>query len=85
MVFTSATLDATGTFPENQITFTGFSNNQTTWATFATYGYFEHEIRPVPEPSTYGAIFVSGAFGLIAYRRSRRRSAAPVVDPSKAA
>jgi hypothetical protein len=39
----------------------------------------------VPEPSTYGAIFVSGAFGLIAYRRSRRRSAAPVVDPSKAA
>ncbi len=83
--FAGGLLDRTGSTPENQITFTGFSNNQTTWATIATYGYFEHEIRPVPEPSTYGAIFVSGAFGLIAYRRYRRRTApAAGVAPAKA-
>jgi autotransporter-associated beta strand protein len=85
--FAGGLLDRTGSTPENQITFTGFSNNQTTWATIATYGYFEHEIRPVPEPSTYGAIFISGAFGLIAYRRYRRRvasAASAAVAPSKA-
>lgn len=81
LTYTSATLDATGTYPENQITFTGFSNNSTTWATIATYGYFEHEIRPVPEPSTYGAIFLSGAFGLIAFRRYRRHAAKAASAP----
>lgn len=83
LTYTSATLDATGTSPQNQITFTGFSNNNTTWATTATYGFFEHEIRPVPEPSTYGAIFLSGAFGLIAFRRYRRHAAAKAASSPK--
>jgi autotransporter-associated beta strand protein len=72
-----ATLNQYGVAPENQITFTGFSNYNTSWITQGQYPSFnEHEIRPVPEPSTYGAILVSGCFGWIAYRRFRRRSSA---------
>ena len=69
--FTGGVLDRTAGTPENQITFNGFSNNSTTWATVATYGYFEHEIRPVPEPSTYAAVF--GGLALLGTLWHRRR------------
>ena len=73
--FSGSTLDRTGSTPENQITFTGFTNNSTAWINQYTYGSFQqNEIRPVPEPSLYGALLVSGCFGLIAFRRYRHCS-----------
>ena len=66
--------DALGVQPQNQITFTGFSNNATSWITVGAYpSYFDKEIRPVPEPSTYGAIFLSSCFAFLGYRRYRAR------------
>ncbi len=66
--------DALGTNPQNQITFTGFSNQSTSWITIGTYpSYFDKEIRPVPEPSTYGAMFISGCLAFLGYRRYRSR------------
>ncbi len=74
--FSGATLNQTGAVPENQITFTGFSNNNTAWISPAGYPQFrDHEIRPVPEPSTYGAIFAAGCVGLFGLRRYLRRRA----------
>jgi autotransporter-associated beta strand protein len=83
-VITSGSLNRTGSTPENQITFTGFSNNSTAWINQTAYPAFnQYEIRPVPEPSTYGAILVSGCGALLAYRRFRRRppAAAPQTPP----
>ena len=78
---TSGTLNRTGSAPENQITFTGFSNNSTAWIDQTAYPSFnQYEIRPVPEPSTYGALLVSGCGALLAYRRFRRRR--PGASPS---
>ncbi len=78
---TSGTLNRTGSAPENQITFTGFSNNSTAWIDQTAYPTFnQYEIRPVPEPSTYGALLVSGCGALLAYRRFRRRR--PGASPS---
>ena len=34
-----------------------------------------NEIRPTPEPATYGAIFLSACFGLLGWRRFRARRA----------
>jgi fibronectin-binding autotransporter adhesin len=71
--FSGSLLDRTGSTPENQITFAGFSNNSTAWINQSTYGNFnQNEIRPVPEPATYGALFISGGFGLSAFRHYRR-------------
>ncbi len=68
--FTGATTDTRGTTPENQITFTGNSNNATAWL-----GY-DHEVTPAPEPATYGALFTALALGLVGFRLYRRRRAA---------
>ena len=71
--FSGSILDRTGSTPENQITFTGFTNNSTAWINQSTYGSFQqNEIRPVPELATYGALLASGCFGLIAFRHYRR-------------
>ena len=45
--------------PMNQIVFEGWDGSQTIWASNETDGYSGrtyNRIRPVPEPSTYGAI-----------------------------
>ena len=68
--FTGATTDVRGTTPENQITFTGNSNNATAWL-----GY-DHEITPAPEPATYGLLFTGLALGAVGLHRYRRRRAA---------
>ena len=68
--FTGATTDVRGTTPENQITFTGNSNNATAWL-----GY-DHEITPAPEPATYGLLFTGLALGAVGVHRYRRRRAA---------
>ena len=56
--------------PQNQITFTGFSNNSTVWQSL------DRQITPAPEPSTYGAIFLGCCLGLLGWRRRSRRQAA---------
>ena len=76
-VGTSAVLDATNTAPENQITFTGIAPaGNTSWVSVQGGQYYDHEIRPIPEPSTYGAIFFGGCLGLFGWRRYRRALAA---------
>jgi autotransporter-associated beta strand protein len=65
----SAVLDQRGTAPENQLTFTGYSNNNTGWVSW------DHEITPAPEPSTFGVIFVGASLGLFFWRRRVRHRA----------
>ena len=54
-----------GSAPLNQIVFTGFTGANTKWLSY------DHEITPVPEPSTYGAIFTALSLGLLALRRRK--------------
>ncbi len=57
----------------SQINFTGYTPGLTTTWTTSQNGWFEHEIRPTPEPATYGALFLSGCLGLLGFRRWRTR------------
>ncbi len=61
----SAAFDTRGTSPQNQIIFTGNLPDHTVWQSW------DKQITPAPEPSTYGAIMVAGALGLLGYRRWR--------------
>ncbi len=64
--------------PEDQVWFQGDpqspDGSHTTWIDNTTnyYNYADHEIRPVPEPSTYGAIFLAASLGLLGWTRFRR-------------
>jgi autotransporter-associated beta strand protein len=51
-----------------QIAFTGYSASGTKWQSF------DHQITPVPEPSTYGAAFMLLGLALGAWRCFRRRN-----------
>lgn len=66
--FNRATLDTRGGTPTNQITFTGYSNNNTGWLSY------DHQVTPAPEPATYGALFVALCLGLIGLRRRRQKA-----------
>jgi fibronectin-binding autotransporter adhesin len=69
-----ASFNAMGGTPEDQIIFTGFSSNNgmtTKWLSL------DHQITPVPEPATYGAIFTGACLGLFLLTRLPRRK--PVV------
>ncbi len=65
--YTPAVQDQRGGTPENQVTFSGYTNNNTSWTSW------DHEITPAPEPSTYGLFFVAGALGFVGFRRWRSR------------
>jgi fibronectin-binding autotransporter adhesin len=60
-----------GSAPLNQIVFTGFTGANTKWLTW------DHEVTPVPEPATYGAIFTGACLGFFLLSRLPRRK--PVV------
>jgi fibronectin-binding autotransporter adhesin len=66
--------------PLTQITFADWNNVQypTTWVSNDpdTKPWFHREIRPTPEPATYGAMLLSGCLGLIGWRRYRSRKTA---------
>jgi autotransporter-associated beta strand protein len=63
--FAGATPGVSGATPQNQIAFTGFSNNDTAWLAF------DQQIMPVPEPGLYGAVLIAFA-GALAMGRRRR-------------
>jgi hypothetical protein len=74
---TIAIQNAIGSAPENQVKFFGDpqspDGSHTTWIDNATnyYNYADNEIRPVPEPSTYGAFFIAGSLAFLGWRRRR--------------
>lgn len=60
-----AVFEVRGDSPMNRVVFTGFSANDTKWQEY------DNQITPVPEPSTYGALLLATAGGLLAWRRWR--------------
>lgn len=56
-----------GSPPLNQVVFTGFTSD-TRWIDY------DEQITPVPEPSTYGALFVGGLLAYFGWRRRRPRA-----------
>jgi len=66
--WSGAVLDLRGTTPMNQIIFDSptWVGNNTIWQ-----GY-DHQITPVPEPSTYGALLLGAMGVLLGYRRHRQ-------------
>ena len=67
--WTGATLGTTGTGPETQATFNGYSSSKTGWLSY------DSEISPAPEPAAYGAIFGGIALAGILFWRRRRAAA----------
>lgn len=65
--WSGVTHGAMGSTPENQISFSGFTSGNTNWGSDNQIT----PISPVPEPATYGALFLALATALVAYRRSR--------------
>lgn len=58
-----------GAAPMNQVTFSGFSPNDTQWQSY------DSQVTPVPEASTYGALLLGALTGFFAWRRLVRRPA----------
>lgn len=65
--WSGATFNTTGSNPMNQVTFNGFSANDTKWLEY------DHQITPVPEPSAYGVLLLGSLTGWFIRRRFRRR------------
>ncbi|MEX2044431.1 MAG: autotransporter-associated beta strand repeat-containing protein, partial [Opitutus sp.] len=65
--------DIKGGTPLSQIEFSNFDGLTTTWVSSDHDGWFDREIRPTPEPATYGAMFLGGCLGLLGWRRWRAR------------
>ncbi len=66
--------NAVGTFPQNQVHFEGTisaDGSYTTWTNYDFNGYVNNQIRPIPEPSTYGFALVAASLGWIGWRRFR--------------
>lgn len=72
---TLAVFNATGTNPENQVHFQGDPNSpdgsHTTW-TNDWGSWADHQIRPIPEPTTTGALLVGGLLPLVFWWRRRK-------------
>lgn len=56
-----------GSSPTNKVVFAGYVGNDTKWVPYPGLG----ELTPVPEPSSYGVLFLGSAVGLFACRRRR--------------
>lgn len=67
--WSGAVFDTRGSSPMNQVAFTGYSTSNTQWQSY------DHQVTPVPEPSTYGALLLGALAGLFAWRRLVRRAA----------
>jgi autotransporter-associated beta strand protein len=53
----------------DRVEFSGFTTVDTKWLSY------DRQITPVPEPSTYGAVFAGVMFALYGWRRARAASA----------
>lgn len=60
-----ASYDTIGAAPMNKVVFTGFTGANTAWESI------DNHIRPIPEPSSYGAVLLITMTGLMAWRRRR--------------
>ena len=73
---TIALFNQIGTQPENQVHFEGDpqspDGSHTTWINYGYDGFTNWEIRPIPEPSTYGVILTASSLAFLLYRRSRK-------------
>jgi autotransporter-associated beta strand protein len=58
-----------GSSPTNKVVFNGFVGNDTKWTPLVGGN---GQLTPVPEPSTYGAVFLGGAASLFWLRRHRK-------------
>ncbi len=59
--------DVRGISPSNRVNFVGYGGSgNTIWQDF------DKQVTPVPEPSTYGAIFLACATGVLFWRRQRK-------------
>jgi autotransporter-associated beta strand protein len=66
---TQDVLDNMGSKPESQVIFDGLGANNTGWDSY------DDQIYPnVPEPSTYGLIFIALSTALVAFQRRRRKT-----------
>lgn len=65
--WTGAEYDTIGAAPMNQVVFSG-SSMGTGWQEI------DNQIRPIPEPSTYGAMLLGGLAAFFFWRRHRRSS-----------
>lgn len=65
--WTGGTHDVQGSSPQNQVTFNGWSNNDTVWQSI------DSQVA-VPEPSTYGLISIAAAIALYFIRRKRSQN-----------
>lgn len=72
---TAAQPNTEGSAPQNQVHFEDqpVSNGSNTAWTEYNPNYADHQIRPIPEPSTYGAILLGACASLVALLRRRRR------------
>lgn len=61
--WTGAVFDTTGAAPMNQVTFNGFTANDTKWQAY------DSQVTPVTEPSTYGALLLGGLAACFFWRR----------------
>jgi len=61
-----------GTSPNTKIVFAGFTGGDTKWRPLT--GGSNGQLTPVPEPSTYGALMLGGAAGLMLWRRRRGKN-----------
>ncbi len=68
--WTGAVFNTRGSAPMNQVTFTGYSNNNTAWQSY------DRQITPAPEPATYGVIFMGLSIAGLGLRRWRSRQPA---------
>ncbi|HTJ79520.1 MAG TPA: autotransporter-associated beta strand repeat-containing protein [Rariglobus sp.] len=69
---------AQGTAPNTKIVFTDYTGSNTKWLPYGGGG--NGQLTPVPEPSTYGAIFIGASAGLVLWvrRRNARRESGKV-------
>ena len=64
--WSGASFNVSGSAPMNQVSFSGYNANQTHWDSSGL-----HQITPVPEPATYGALLLGALTLAFAWRRSR--------------
>lgn len=67
--WTGAVANTIGSAPMNQVAFTGISSAFSGWTSAG-------EVRPMPEPSTYGMMLIGVTGAFLGWRRWRRNSAA---------